>query len=393
VRQHFTTAVPLVMYLRSAFRNAGWQSAGTTGCLIIDDPPLKPRYGFLRYEEALQLMDRHNFTMAVGFIPWNWSRTSRKTVNLFQNRPDRLSLCVHGSDHTGSEFASRSPAQLTCAINTANERMDSLARKSALRHAQIMVFPQGAFSPEAGRALKLGGYVAAVNTEVAPEDVSTSQTTIADVWNIAILKYGSFPIFTRRYCWHGIENFAFDGLLGKPCLLVGHHDSFRDHARGLVDFICQLNNLSWDLRWLPLEGVLRRSYRVRSEVHGTNVVQMFAEWLLVENSSGKTQNAVLLKQETDPDCVRDVELNGTAVPFDFDGKHLCWNVQLEPNTTSDVRVHYRKQPAAEKRAATPTLRHNLEVSGRRYLSEFRDNYLSQSDLLAKTASKLRQLLH
>ena len=291
IRQCFCAAAPVVMYLKSVFQNTGWKTPGTSACLIVDDPLLTPRYGFLRYDEAVRLMDRHNFTTAIGFIPWNWSRSNPRTVDLFQTRPDRLSLCIHGSDHTRSEFATRSSAQLSHAINTASQRMASFQRRSALPHARVMVFPQGAFSPEAGRALKLSGFVAAVNTEVAPLDPSSGDTTIADVWNLAILKYGTFPIFTRRYTWHGIENFAFDGLLGKPCFVVGHHDTFKNHGRGLVDFISRLNALSWDLHWRPLDDALRRSYRFREMPDGTQTIQMFAHTALIENPAAQTRRA------------------------------------------------------------------------------------------------------
>ena len=56
-----------------------------------------------------------------------------------------------------------------------------------------MVFPQGQFSPESGPALKFNGFVAAVNTEVAPTRGATNATTIADLWNIAIMKIRDIP--------------------------------------------------------------------------------------------------------------------------------------------------------------------------------------------------------
>src|SRR5207237_3997303 len=114
-------------------------------------------------------------------------------------------------------------------------------------------------SPEVGRALKLNGFVAAVHTEVAPAQPAGNDTTIADVWSVAIMKYGTFPIFTRRYLDHGIENFAFDALLGKPCLIAGHHDIFRDHARILVDFVEHLNSLKWNLVCRPMGAAIRGS--------------------------------------------------------------------------------------------------------------------------------------
>src|SRR5256885_9394394 len=75
------------------------------------------------------------------------------------------------------------------------------------------------------------------------------------------MKYGAFPIFTRRYFHHGIENFAFDKLLGKPCLIVAHHEIFKDEGRDLVEFIGKLNSLNGNLHWRPLGNALGRSFK------------------------------------------------------------------------------------------------------------------------------------
>src|SRR5208283_4412128 len=148
-----------------------------------------------------------------------------------------LSLVVHGCDHTAGEFAERSPALLDRKIRTSIQRMERFRRTASIEADRVMVFPQGQFSPETGRALKLNGFVAAVNTEVSPAQRAANETTIADLWSVAIMKYGTFPILTRRYPHHGIENFAFDAILGKPCLIAAHHEAFKDHARNLVDFV------------------------------------------------------------------------------------------------------------------------------------------------------------
>jgi len=175
--------------------------------------------------------------------------------------------------------------------------MELLQQRTALDHSRVMVFPQGAFSPETGRALKLNGFVAAVNTKVAPSNGAQNETTIADLWDVAIMKYGTFPIYTRRYLHHGIENMGFDGLLGKPCFLVAHHDIFREHGRDLVEFIAQLNTLKWNLRWRPLGEAIRHSYKAHNQSDGSCVVQMFAEQLVLENASPESRDILLLRKK------------------------------------------------------------------------------------------------
>jgi hypothetical protein len=390
VKKFFCEAVPFVFFVKRALRNAVSSSSGTSACLIVDDPPLRDRYGFLDFREALELMDRHRFTSTIAFIPWNWHRSQLPTLRLFQQHPERFSLVVHGCDHTAGEFAIRSPELLNRKIQTSLQRMERLEQRASLKANRVMVFPQGKFSPETGRALKLNGFVAAVNTEVAPAQESANETTIADLWNVAIMKYGTFPIFTRRYIHHGIENFAFDGLLGKPCLIAAHHDVFKDHARHLVDFIERLNSLKWNLVWRPLGEAVRRSCTTWRLDDGTSVVQMCATSLLMGSQGGEMRRTLLLKQEADPGCIATVQVNQAPVEFGVEGGYLRVWLTMAPGETAEVRVVYHNQQETTADRESPTSR--LRVAANRYLSEFRDNYLSRNEFLYQGAYRLKHFM-
>jgi len=390
VKEHFCSAVPIAMYLRWAFAGTCWAGTQTRGCLIVDDPTLKPRYGFLRFRDALELMDSHDFTTSIAFIPWNWRRTSQQTVRQFQQRSDRLSLCVHGCDHSAGEFAARSTALLNRRIKTALERMELLSRTTSLQPDSIMVFPQGAFSPETGRALKLNGFVAAVNTEVAPSGGARNDTTIADLWSVAIMKYGTFPIFTRRYITHGVENFAFDALLGKPCLLVAHHEVFKARGRELMEFIGRLNSLTWTLRWCSLGDAIRHTFKTRRAPGGSHAIQMYAERLVIENQSAEPQEAIVRKQESDYDCVQAVTANQKTIAHAYENGDLRFAVRTLPGEKTEIRIVYFDKLELDPDSGGMAYRTKIRI--RRHLSELRDNYVSQNDLLYATAAKLKRLL-
>src|SRR5262249_2210150 len=76
VKDHFLSAVPILMYLKWAFRNVCWQATEPNACLIIDDPVLKAKYGFCDFRELDSWMQQHSFATNIAFIPWNWRRTS-----------------------------------------------------------------------------------------------------------------------------------------------------------------------------------------------------------------------------------------------------------------------------------------------------------------------------
>jgi hypothetical protein len=389
VRKAFGDAVPIAMYLKWAFHDDCWASPETSACLIVDDPLLTPRYGFLHFRDTLELMDSHSFTTAIAFIPWNWRRTNPRTAAIFRQRPDRFSLCVHGCDHTNREFAARSTEALNGRIKSAIRRMDALSQTTSIPYDRVMVFPQGAFSPETGRALKLNGFVAAVNTEVSPWDGEGNETTIGDLWNVATMKYGTFPIFTRRYPAHGVANAAFDALLGKPCMIVEHHEAFRQHGSDLVNYIAELNSLNWNLRWRSLGDAIRRSYKVRSEADGTKVVHLFANRLVLDNPSDAPQELLFLKQEADPECLKAVMVNGRGIAFSCADGYLQFAVTLAPRQTAEVHIGYFDSLPAP--LGKDTLAYLLHAGARRYASELRDNYLSQSALLSRSAARLRSL--
>ena len=371
VKRRFAGAVPVVMYLMWSFREICWTTSETNACLTIDDPPLRPRYGFLEFGELLRLANKQTFATTVAFIPWNWRRTNRDTVDAFRQNAGRLSVCIHGCDHTRGEFAARSAELLDRKLKIAKCRMQSLLNKTALDHDNVMVFPQGAFSPEAVSALKRSGFLAAVNTEVAPANDATNETTLADLWSVAIVRYGGFSIYTRRYIDHGIENFAFDGMLGKPCFIAGHHDIFRDHGSELAKFLGQLASLRWKLSWRTLGDAICHSYSFRP-VDGAILVKMFAEQLHIESIEAVTRRVQIVKREPNVDSLKHVRVNEDVVTYEYRNGSLRLIVEIPPGRAVDIRCVYHEQPDAF--SDSEPVFYQFGVAVRRYLSELRDNY-------------------
>lgn len=386
VKKVFAGAVPITMYLRWAFADVCWRSSETSACLIVDDPLLRPQHGFLAFRRALELMDKHDFTMSLAFIPWNWRRTHPDVVRLFQERSDKFSLSVHGCDHIAGEFATHSLTELNARTKLASQRMESLHKRTSLKHDRIMIFPQGAFSAEAGRVLKLNGFVAAVNTEVAPSADSLNETEVADLWDVAITKYGTFPLFTRRYCAHGIENFAFDILLGKPCLLVAHHQDFQEDGRNLMECIDRLNSLHAKLFWRSLGDAVRRSFRIRGEQNATTL-QMYGNQVHIENPCDESRTIEFIKEENDPDFFQTVIANQQIARWSFQARSLRLNVTIPPRSYVDLQTVYRD--AFGQGVYPHDLRYTLKTAVRRYLCEARDNYLAKSGFWRAQSASVR----
>ena len=52
IREHAAATLPIVLYLKWAFAETCWRAPSSNACLVIDDPLLKPRHGFVEVQRA-----------------------------------------------------------------------------------------------------------------------------------------------------------------------------------------------------------------------------------------------------------------------------------------------------------------------------------------------------
>jgi len=362
-----------VMFVSAVFRDVMWRPHELGACLIIDDPLLKTRYGFCDFLRLRDLMRQHRFTTNVAFIPWNWRRTSRAAGDFFRREADVFSVSIHGCDHVAAEFGSRSAETLDNKARLAQARMRAHQQRTGIEHDPVMVFPQGVFSHQCPAALKVNGFVAAVNTEIAPVNDGDAHTTVRDVWDTAILAYATFPIYTRRYAFHGIENFAFDLLLGKPCFIVAHHEFFRDGGAALTALVAKLSSLNCTLRWRSAREVIRGAYRHRREGN-VDHVEMYGSEVRLTNAADRERDICVRKRESDPALVASVEIDGSRIEPAKSAHDITFTHRLAPRSEALVRVFYRESLAPSRRTAS--IKYELTVAARRILSELRDEYIA-----------------
>ncbi len=372
VTSYFSRLLPAAIFLRSVFNSQCWHNKHSFGNFIIDDPPLKSSYGYLNYRELVSKMDKVDFASTIAFIPWNYKRIDKDVAQLFRQRPDRLSLCVHGCDHTGAEFSSTDLAVLNSKVQLASARMKSLKRQSGLSYSKTMVFPQGRFSTEALTALKSNNYVAAINSSgSAANSGAKAPLTLGHLLQPAITKYGEFPIFLRRYPG-GSEQFAFDLFLGKPLLAVEHHSYLKDGGARLTEFIARLNSFK-RLHWTGLHEILTKSYLEREISNEIVLCRLFTNHHVIENTAERERTFILTKLESGDLPIQKILVNGEITRFKVGGNVLEFAIQILARSSSVVNIVYSNLlPHVETRRGVAS---RSRVWTRRMLSEFRDNIL------------------
>jgi hypothetical protein len=380
VHKQFIELFPHIMFIRHAFRDACWRPGPPHGSLIIDDPPLRDRYGFLDFKRLVQAMDDIGFSSDIALIPWNFRRTQQSVAALINERRGRLGICIHGCDHTRSEFGASDREHLAKLAMIGLERMEQHRRNHGVDYERIMVFPQGVFSESAMEVLKSLGFLAAVNTEVVPShDINrTSAVALADVLAPAITRYNAFPLFPRRKCSDHLVNFAADIFVGKPCLLVAHHADFACGGQPLLELIAGIRDLAPELQWSNLGTALRGTYLRRQESDGAQSIRMFANEIDLSADGAAECDARVLKSEGNRQLVKNVLIDGQPATFGWDGDVLTIPIKVCGGRSVRVRVvHHNLFDGVDRRLG---VRHRFRTSIRRSLCDIRDNYVDVARL-------------
>ena len=391
VVEYFSPLVPLAMFIRHILGQRAWLPHEKHATLIIDDPLLRKEYGFLNYERLLRLMDQIDFHTNIAFIPHNCRRNSSDVTSMFLKRPDRLSICFHGNDHTAIEFATKDASLLNAMLRVAEDRMRVHQEKTGVPCNRVMVFPQEKFSREAMEVLQAHAFSGAVCSSPYPLENRTG-LTVGDVIEPAILKYGGFPLFLRKYVSQITpEEIAFNLFFGRPVLIVEHHTVFRDPAC-LRELVSRMHALWPEIQWSNLQTAVERSQLRRRSEDGKLQIRSFANACEVENAleiperfsiewpgyRGISRDRVLLDgspwRRTDTEDRGEIEVSFELAPKASRGFSIACRNDFQVSD-ANRRVRWRAKAFLRRR-----------------FSEVRDNHLSKNPQLLNVAKALQRAL-
>lgn len=385
IEEYYDRIIPFLILLRYCFGRQCWHGPESTARLIVDDPLLADRYGFLDYSTLLTSMQREHYGTSIAFIPWNYRRTSQRTAGWLSGKEAYVSVCVHGCDHTNKEFDSPDQDALMRKAGLALERMEQHQVRTQLPFERVMVFPQGRFSTSALLALRAANYLAAVNSTCFPTDDAQEPLRIADFLRVAITRFHGFPIFIRRYPRQLID-FAFDIFLGRPVFVVEHHQYFRDGCGQLEEFVGKLRTLEPSLSWPTLSSQLVKSCMMRYISDDLIEVQFYTRRFQIKNTMASRCRFILEKDEPEPSAVSAVLVDGNGVSFSVSESRVRFEIEIDPGEQGNIEIVDHRRPLIPKRQ--PGVTYSLGVLLRRSLSEFRDNTLARHPGLLRVATGL-----
>jgi hypothetical protein len=386
--EYFSRLLPHAMALRYVAGDECWRPCKAHASIIIDDPLLRKRYGFLNFESLLRLAQQHNFHTAIAFIPHNFRRNSSRITRMFRENTARLSICFHGNDHIEAEFASTDPDLLNTLLLVAEDRMSLHDQMTGVPCDRVMVFPQGNFSMEAMKVLKSHNFYAAVNTVPYPAEQPV-RLTIGELAQPAILRYGGFPLFLRKPIRQTqSHDIAFNLFFGRPVLIVEHHDVFQ-RPEALVEIAARINSVASEVHWSNLATVVSNSILKRGAPDGTHHVRAYSGTVRISNDSGSIKRySIEWADYCDSASIEQVLRDGTpCCGFEIDDAGLRLSVELTPGSSQTFSLVHRNVHATVRNLG---LRWTAQAFLRRRLSEVRDNYLSKNQHLLTAAKAIQR---
>lgn len=386
--ESFSMFVPYAMALRHLFGEECWRPVQSHAGVLVDDPLLRPNYGFLNFERLLQLMQEHNFKTTIAFIPHNFRRSSKQIIRLFKENADRFSICFHGNDHMSAEFAAADPELLNAMLEIAQRRMTTFSRRTGLPYDRIMVFPQGRFSVDAMTALGSYNFDAAVNTVPQPYR-QPLRLTLRELAEPALHRYSGFPLFLRK-CSQDTQDadIAFKLFFGIPILIVEHHEIFAN-PQALIDAVDRINRAAPKVHWSGAGDAVSGSFLRRQISPGSVQLRAFARCIRVENpDSAAKQFQIEWSYPASKSSLDGVYRNDLRrVEHRADETWIYISALIDAGSSEVFSIRHRETDAPLARTG---FRYATRAFVRRRLSEVRDNYLSKSPTLQAAAKALQR---
>jgi hypothetical protein len=368
--------VPAIIFLRVAFRDRSWHNPDPGAGIIIDDPLLKKTYGFIHFPELLDSARKHQYHITLAFIPWNHWRTRAKDLKLFRDHSDCFGICLHGCDHTNNEYGLTDYDVLLRKNFVAKERMERHGHRTALWSEPLMVCPQERYSLEAMRAFSDSRqFFGLICTACMPRNLASPQISAADLLLPAQDSFFGFPVFKRHY-WDGMERFAMSLFLGKPAILVEHHESFRNGSAGAEEFVRRLAEMRPGLKWTSLLETVTSTHARRRVSEGKCEVRFFTDTFRFKHTLEEPMHYRVLRRIPEAAVVERVRVGGTDVGFLRDNGFLSFEFHAQHPQTVSVEV--KIAPVTPTKAYSSGLKYQASVGLRRGLSELRDKIAAQN---------------
>jgi hypothetical protein len=370
-RRRWLRLLPFFHYLKQITRGESWETPPVRACLMFDDPNLHwPTYGFIDLRKLAVHARENNYHVSCAMVPFDgWLVNSRASA-LFKEHAARLSLCMHGNDHTHTELgAALDAAGFTRMLAQALRRIDNFENKSGVPVSRVMVPPYGAFRENAADPMLNLGYEAVCVSRASLTSWNKGRTWAATFGHsVAEFVGEGLPVIPRQVMAPGHEGtYRLAAFLGQPIIPHGHHQDCANGFDLLANVANSINRLG-QVAWMDMASLSRSNYLIRRS-GDTLAVKMLARHITLPVAEGVKQIVV---ERSWISADRKETLRCTAEDQTlFSGQHGAESAVISISGKRTISL-LSPAPSALNYRNVPPPRFQAWSTARRFLSEARD---------------------
>jgi hypothetical protein len=257
------TSIALLQFLRAITAPVGWRPAPLRATFVFDDPNLRWRsYGHINYARLAAHAADHGYHASMAMIPLDASRPHQPTVDLFRAHRERLSLVVHGNDHTRAELlAPREELAARAIAAQAIRRITRFERSAGLTVDRVMTPPHGLCSKSMARALGAVGFDALAAIHPLPWTAAPPSAPPLAGWRAAQF-VGGCAVVPRIPLESSEADIAMRAFIDHPLLVYGHHQDLAGGLERLALAADRINGLG-EVSWTSVGAIVNANFETR----------------------------------------------------------------------------------------------------------------------------------
>ena len=265
-RRTWLRLLPFLHFVKRLTAADDWSPPPLRACVMFDDPNLHwDTYGHIDFRSLAAHAETCNYHAAFAMIPADAWYVRPRTAQLFREQASRLSLLIHGNDHTPAEFGNGGTMdEHARALAQALRRVDRFERRSGIAVSRVMAPPHGAFRADAGDPMLRLGYEAVCVSRSSlknwNEDRRWPQSFGHDM--VEFLGEG-FPVIPRQAMGPGQEDsYRLAAFLDQPIIPHGHHGDCADGLELITRVADAINGIG-AVTWSDMTTLSRTNYQTR----------------------------------------------------------------------------------------------------------------------------------
>lgn len=261
----FATWLPLLDFVREVSAPFDYDTSQVRACFMFDDPNLHwTTWGHLDYNELVREAQKHDYHAAIATVPIDTWYTHPAAAALFRDCSHRVSLLIHGVNHTHAELLRPVAEDLRVRdLAVGLSLVERLEQRHRLRVSRVMAPPHHACSPQACMLMLQLGYEAACVSWTSLLRWNNEERWGPE-FGLGMTEFvAGFPVIPRfNFADRDDARILLAVLFHQPLVLIGHHGDVAGGLGVLAETAAKIRRVGI-IQWCDMTEIARGSFRTK----------------------------------------------------------------------------------------------------------------------------------